>query len=155
MECDVYGVCGQFASCNSQSSPICSCLTGFEPKNKVEWNRQNWTEGCVRRAPLQQCERYINQNTSEDSNADGFLKLQMVKVPGFADGSSLTLLSETCRSQCLENICCVAYSYDADIGCMSWTGNLIDIQQFSNGGLNLYIRVAHTELGKHCMLVVI
>lgn len=34
MECDVYGVCGTFASCNSQSSPICSCLKGFEPRNK-------------------------------------------------------------------------------------------------------------------------
>lgn len=132
----VYGVCGHFASCNSQSSPICSCLKGFEPRNKEEWNKQNWTEGCVRRTPLQQCERYRNQNTSEDSKADGFLKLQMLKVPDFADGSSLTLSSETCRSRCLENCSCAAYSYDADIGCMSWTGNLVDIQQFKNGGLD-------------------
>ncbi|RHN45867.1 putative protein kinase RLK-Pelle-DLSV family [Medicago truncatula] len=155
MECDVYGVCGHFASCNSQSSPICSCLKGFEPRNKEEWNKQNWTEGCVRRTPLQQCERYRNQNTSEDSNADGFLKLPMVKVPDFADGSSLTLSSETCKSQCLENCSCVAYSYDADIGCMSWTGNLVDIQKFSNGGLDLYIRVAHTELDKEKNMKVI
>jgi len=30
---------------------------------------------------------------------------------------------------------------------MSWTGNLIDIQQFQNGGLDLYVRVAYAELG--------
>ncbi|PNY12297.1 G-type lectin S-receptor-like serine/threonine-kinase, partial [Trifolium pratense] len=154
-ECDIYGVCGTFASCNSQNSPICSCLKGFEPKNKEEWNRQNWTEGCVRRTPLQQCERERNQNTSADKKADGFLKLQMVKVPDFADGSSLTLSSDTCRNQCLENCSCVAYSYDADIGCMSWSGNLVDIQQFSNGGLYLYIRVAHTELDKERNITVI
>ncbi|XP_045799177.1 G-type lectin S-receptor-like serine/threonine-protein kinase At1g11300 isoform X2 [Trifolium pratense] len=153
-ECDIYGVCGTFASCNSQNSPICSCLKGFEPKNKEEWNRQNWT-GCVRRTPLQQCERERNQNTSADKKADGFLKLQMVKVPDFADGSSLTLSSDTCRNQCLENCSCVAYSYDADIGCMSWSGNLVDIQQFSNGGLYLYIRVAHTELDKERNITVI
>jgi hypothetical protein len=42
-----------------------------------------------------------------------------------------------------------------DIGCMSWTGNLGDMQQLSNGGLILYIHVAHTELGKNCILAVI
>ncbi|CAK8541408.1 unnamed protein product [Lathyrus sativus] len=145
-ECDVHGVCGHFASCNSESSPICSCLKGFEPRNKEEWNKQNWTGGCVRRTPLQHCERDRNQNASADNKADGFLKLQMVKVPDFADASSLTVSSESCRSRCLENCSCVSYSYDTDIGCMSWTGNLTDIRQFSNGGLDLYIRVAQAEL---------
>ncbi|XP_058736911.1 G-type lectin S-receptor-like serine/threonine-protein kinase At1g11300 isoform X1 [Vicia villosa] len=146
MECDVYGVCGHFASCNSESSPICSCLKGFEPRNKAEWNKQNWIGGCVRRTPLQLCERDRNQNVIADDKADGFLKLQMVKVPDFADGSSLTVSSDTCRSRCLENCSCVSYSYDDDIGCISWTGNLIDIRQFSSGGLDLYIRVAQAEL---------
>ena len=54
-ECDVYGTCGAFGSCNSQTSPFCSCLPGFEPKNTEEWNRGNWTSGCLRRTPLQ-CE---------------------------------------------------------------------------------------------------
>ncbi|WJX81682.1 non-specific serine/threonine protein kinase [Trifolium repens] len=72
MECDIYGVCGIFASCNSHNSPICSCLKEFKPKNKEEWNRENWTEGCVRRTPLQQCERERNQNTTADKKAYGF-----------------------------------------------------------------------------------
>ncbi|TKY66128.1 G-type lectin S-receptor serine/threonine-protein kinase [Spatholobus suberectus] len=146
-ECDVYGVCGPFAICNSQSSPTCSCLKGFEPRNREEWNRKNWTSGCVRSTSLQ-CERVSNQNTSADNKADGFLKLQTVKVPDFADGSSLSLQPNMCRSRCLENCSCIAYSYNAEIGCISWTGNLIDMQQFSDGGLDLYIRVAYTELDK-------
>ncbi|KAK7373641.1 hypothetical protein VNO80_07056 [Phaseolus coccineus] len=146
-ECDVYGVCGPFAVCNSQSSPTCSCLKGFEPRNKEEWNRQNWTSGCFRRTPLK-CERTSNQNKSADYTEDGFLELKMVKVPDFSDGSALRLQPDMCRSRCLENCSCIAYSYDADIGCMSWTENLMDIQKFSNGGLDLHVRVAYTELDK-------
>ncbi|XP_061371244.1 G-type lectin S-receptor-like serine/threonine-protein kinase At1g11330, partial [Gastrolobium bilobum] len=144
-DCDVYGICGAFASCSSQGSPICSCLKGFEPRNKEDWNRQNWTSGCVKSTPLQ-CERTNNQNKSVDSNkVDGFLTLQMIKVPDFAQGSSVT--QDACRSGCLENCSCIAYAYDNAIGCMSWNGDLIDIQQFPSGGTDLYIRVAYTELG--------
>ncbi|RDY00158.1 G-type lectin S-receptor-like serine/threonine-protein kinase, partial [Mucuna pruriens] len=141
--CDIYGICGPFTSCNAQSSPICSCLKGFEARNKEEWSRQNWTSGCVRNTHLQ-CERVKNQNSSIDTKEDGFLTLQMVKVPDFPEGSPVT--SDICRSQCLENCSCVAYSHDHGIGCMTWTGNLLDIQQFSSGGLDLYVRVAYTEL---------
>ncbi|KAK7373642.1 hypothetical protein VNO80_07057 [Phaseolus coccineus] len=144
-DCDVYGICGPFTSCNAQSKPICSCLKGFEPRNKEEWNGKNWTGGCVRRTPLK-CERVKNQNTSTDAKKDGFLKLQMVKVPDFLEGSPVE--SDICRSKCLENCSCVAYSHDDGIGCMSWTANLLDMQQFSEGGLDLYVRVAHSELDK-------
>ncbi|KAK7395391.1 hypothetical protein VNO78_15948 [Psophocarpus tetragonolobus] len=144
-DCDVYGMCGPFTSCNAESSPICSCLKGFEPRNKEEWNRQNLTGGCARRTPLQ-CERVKHQNTSTDTKEDGFFKLKIVKVPDFAKGSPVTL--DICRRQCLENFSCVAYSHDEGIGCMSSTGNLLDMQQFSCGGLDLYVRVAYTELDK-------
>ncbi|XP_027350173.1 G-type lectin S-receptor-like serine/threonine-protein kinase At1g11300 [Abrus precatorius] len=152
-DCDVYGICGAFASCNSQTSPICTCLKGFEPRNIEEWNRQNWTNGCISRTPLQ-CERANHQSRSVDSNKpDGFLRLEMVKVPDFAEGSSVT--QDQCQSQCLENCTCIAYSYDAVIGCMTWSGSLIDIQQFTLGGSDLYIRVAYTELGKGRNIIVI
>jgi hypothetical protein len=142
-ECDVYGKCGAFGSCNSQNTPICSCLRGFEPKNTEEWNRGNWTSGCVRRTPLQ-CER-VN-NGSEGGKKDGFLKLTMMKVPDLADWSSA--LEETCINQCLENCSCIAYAYDSGIGCMPWTRSLIDLQKFSSGGVDLYVRLAYSELGR-------
>ncbi|XP_059436890.1 G-type lectin S-receptor-like serine/threonine-protein kinase At1g11300 [Corylus avellana] len=140
-ECDVYGKCGAFGSCNSQNTPICSCLRGFEPKNTEEWNRGNWTSGCVRRTPLQ-CER-VN-NGSDGGKKDGFLKLTMMKVPDLADWSSAR--EENCRNQCLENCSCIAYAFDASIGCMPWTRSLIDLQKFSSGGIDLYVRLAYSEL---------
>ena len=143
-ECDVYGTCGAFGSCNSRTSPICSCLPGFEPKNTEEWNRGNWTSGCLRRTPLQ-CER-VNTTGNEASKMDEFLKLKMMKVPDFADLSPAN--EDYCRQQCLENCSCIAYAYDIGTGCMQWTRNLIDIQKFSSGGVDLYIRVAYSELGE-------
>jgi hypothetical protein len=142
-ECDVYGKCGAFGSCNPQNSPICSCLWGFEPKNTEEWNRENWTSGCVRRTPLQ-CER-VN-NGSEGEKKDEFLKLTMMKVPYLADWS--TTLEENCSTQCLENCSCIAYAYDSGIGCMTWTGSLIDLQKFSSGGADVYVRLADSKLGR-------
>ncbi|KAK7327995.1 hypothetical protein VNO77_22089 [Canavalia gladiata] len=143
-ECDVYGVCGAFGICGSQSSPICSCLKGFEPRNREEWNTQNWTGGCVRRTTLQ-CESAKSVNGSVNRQEDDFLKLQLVKVPDHAEWSWVKT-QDTCRSQCLNNCTCIAYSYDDGIGCMTWSVNLIDIQQFSNGGIDLYIRLAKSDL---------
>ena len=142
--CDVYGTCGAFGSCNSMSSPICSCLEGFEPKNTEEWNRQNWTSGCVRRTPLQ-CGRV---NTSgEAGKMDGFLKLSLMKVPDFVEWSAAQ--EDECRQQCLQNCSCIAYAIDSGTGCMALTQTLIDAQKYSNGsGVDLYIRVAHSELGE-------
>ncbi|XVF79444.1 hypothetical protein PTKIN_Ptkin14bG0223500 [Pterospermum kingtungense] len=142
-DCDVYGKCGAFGSCDSTKSPICSCLRGFEPKNREEWNRENWTSGCVRSTPLQ-CQN-VN-NGSKARREDGFLKLKMMKVPAFPEWSSVA--NGNREDNCLKNCSCVAYAYDAGIGYMFWTGNLIDIQKLTRQGVDLYIRLAHTELDK-------
>ncbi|KAJ7968436.1 G-type lectin S-receptor-like serine/threonine-protein kinase [Quillaja saponaria] len=142
-ECDVYGKCGTFGICNYLSSPICSCLRGYKPTNKEEWNQKNWTNGCVRRVPLQ-CERA--KNGSEAGKGDGFLKMEMVKVPYLGVWSSS--LGDKCRTQCIANCSCIAYANVGGIGCISWSGNLTDIQKFSSGGDDLYLRVAFSELDK-------
>ncbi|XP_028803292.1 G-type lectin S-receptor-like serine/threonine-protein kinase At1g11330 [Neltuma alba] len=92
-ECDVYGKCGPFGICNKQSSPICSCLRGFEPNNKEEWARQNWTGGCVRREALQ-CER-DNNNVSQGGQADGFLKVGKCLGCMFWNGDLVDLMSNS------------------------------------------------------------
>ncbi|KAK1557109.1 hypothetical protein Q3G72_018055 [Acer saccharum] len=143
-DCDVYGWCGAFGSCNPDNKPICSCLRGFEPKNIQEWNRRNWTNGCVRKRPLL-CER-INK-TGEVGKEDGFLKLETMKLPYFVERSSIPVTK--CREHCFNNCSCIAYAYDAGIGCMTWTGSLVDINKFpSGGGADLYIRLSHSELGE-------
>ncbi|XP_039683878.1 G-type lectin S-receptor-like serine/threonine-protein kinase At1g11330 [Medicago truncatula] len=152
LECDVYGICGAFASCSSLFSPICICLRGFEPRNIQEWNGHNWTGGCVRRTTLQ-CSRDNNKTTRRKE--DAFLKLQTVKVPAFAEALAVT--PDICRSLCLENCSCLAYSHDSVIGCMSWTGKLLDIQQLESGGLDLYVCTAYAELdrGRNKTLIIV
>ncbi|GLT45644.1 hypothetical protein SLA2020_194620 [Shorea laevis] len=140
-ECEVYGKCGPFGSCDSQKQTICSCLSGFEPKNTKEWKRGIWTSGCVRSTTLQ-CHR---TNSGKDvGKEDSFLKLEMMKMPDFARQWSADTEDE-CRNWCLNNCSCIAYAYDVSIGCMSWNVTLIDIQKFSIGGMDLYIRLAYSE----------
>ncbi|KAF8038825.1 hypothetical protein BT93_B1388 [Corymbia citriodora subsp. variegata] len=140
--CDVYGQCGPFGICNANKSPICSCLRGFEPKNSEEWSRGNWSSGCIRKSLLQ-CNGTTN-GSSTAGTKDGFLKLEMMKVPN--SGIFYSTLEDECPGNCSINCSCVAYAYDPGVGCMFWIGDLIDLQKFSVGGTNLYVRLAHSEL---------
>lgn len=141
--CETYGKCGPFGSCNSQDSPICTCLRGFYPRNNQDWSSGNWTSGCVRRVPLN-CEG--NNGTDNRSGEDGFLKLQKIKISGYSARWSGP--EDQCQGRCLGNCSCIAYGFDVGIGCMFWSGTLIDIQIFPSGsGSDLYIRVANSELG--------
>ena len=142
IECSVYGLCGAFGSCDRNSSPVCNCLRGFEPRSLEEWNKNNWTSGCVRKAPLQ-CESL--RNGGEAKQQDGFMKLANMKVPDFAE--RFDLLEDQCRTQCLENCSCLAYAYDVNIGCMSWSVDLIDMEKFPSGGVDLNIRLSSSEFG--------
>nr|KJB12744.1 hypothetical protein B456_002G034400 [Gossypium raimondii] len=144
-DCDVYGKCGAFGICDSTKRPICSCLKGFKPRNIEEWSRGNWSSGCFRTTPLH-CQRDNNNGSEAGQGDDGFLKLKKMKVPAFPDQSSIT--NGECKDQCMKNCSCVAYAYDAGIGCMLWSGDLIDVQKFSNRGVDLYIRLPSSELGK-------
>ncbi|TYH86360.1 hypothetical protein ES332_D01G037100v1, partial [Gossypium tomentosum] len=145
-DCDVYGKCGAFGICDSTKRPICSCLKGFKPRNIEEWSRGNWSSGCFRTTPLH-CQRDNNNGCEAGQGDDGFLKLKKMKVPAFPDQSSIT--NGECKDQCMKNCSCVAYAYDAGIGCMLWSGDLIDVQKFSNRGVDLYIRLTSSELGRN------
>ncbi|TYG59134.1 hypothetical protein ES288_D08G277500v1 [Gossypium darwinii] len=151
-ECALYGKCGAFGICNSQKPSICSCMKGFKPNNIDEWNSGNWTHGCTRINPLR-CHRVNNTDSEPDDNEYGFLKLERIKVPDFAEWSEH--LENECKNRCLNNCSCIAYAFDAGIGCMSWSKDLIDIQKFSYGGLDLYIRLPRSELDKKNITVAI
>ncbi|KAM7530731.1 hypothetical protein LguiB_034141 [Lonicera macranthoides] len=147
-ECDVYGKCGPYGSCNSQDLPICSCLRGFVPRVLEEWKRGNWTSGCVRRTQLL-CER--NSTSGEQGKEDGYFRLTTMKVPDFAQWSNAP--EGNCGRECLNNCSCTATAYYPGIGCMEWHGSLVDVQKFSaGGGVDLYVRVAYSELGNMFLL---
>ena len=68
-KCENYGLCGVYATCNINNSPVCACLKGFLPKSPKQWDSADWSDGCVRRTPL------------ECNDGDGFLKRTRVKLP--------------------------------------------------------------------------
>ncbi|KAF6159057.1 hypothetical protein GIB67_032674 [Kingdonia uniflora] len=141
-ECELYNKCGNFGTCDTLNSPICSCIKGFEPKSNNDWNSGNWSGGCMRKKELQ-CDRNA---TVQGGVKDGFLALEGVKLPDFADLKILTD-GKTCRNECLNNCSCIAYSSASGIGCLKWGHDLLDIQHFQDGKEILYIRIHDSELG--------
>nr|GME01322.1 G-type lectin S-receptor-like serine/threonine-protein kinase At2g19130 [Ipomoea batatas] len=49
--CQVYAYCGAFSICRN-SLPFCNCLDGFEHKSDADWNRSDFSGGCVRETAL-------------------------------------------------------------------------------------------------------
>ncbi|CAL5335868.1 unnamed protein product [Camellia sinensis] len=137
--CDYYKRCGSYGSCNIENIPVCSCLSKFVPKYPKQWENRDWSDGCVRRTPL------------DCRNGDGFLKYSHYKMPDTRYSSfnkSMTL--RECELVCLKNCSCTAYT-NLDIrgggsGCLLWFDELIDMREFSENGQDIYIRMASSEL---------
>ncbi|KAM5588476.1 hypothetical protein ABKV19_006759 [Rosa sericea] len=152
--CDIYGACGPFGVCKANESQICRCLKGFVPKSHQEWSKGDWTGGCVRKTELfcerQKTKKSVPLQGKQDDNDDGFWKIVGAKVPDYYE--YITPFNEytpnECKTQCLNNCSCLAYAYVNNIGCLVWSKDLYDIQKFSKGGADLYIRLARKELGE-------
>ncbi|KAK9092228.1 hypothetical protein Syun_027139 [Stephania yunnanensis] len=131
-DCNSYGKCGAFGSCNSNNVQICSCLPGFEFKSS---NKES--QHCVRKRKLL-C-----------GQGDGFLKLEKVKLP---DTSNATVHMgwsiKDCEVECMNNCSCTGYSsaYVDGSGCLAWFGDLVDVREFTEGGQELFVRVDAIEL---------
>ncbi|RXH99310.1 hypothetical protein DVH24_011635 [Malus domestica] len=76
-----------------------------------------------------------------------FSKMSSVKLPDFHE-LILFLDREECKIQCLSNCSCLAYVYVDNIGCLIWSNELIDIQEFSSNGQDIFIRLQHTKFGQ-------
>ena len=139
-QCENYAYCGAYATCNANSSPECACLEGFVSKSPKDWNSVDWSDGCVRRTQL------------ECNDGDGFLKYTGVKLPDTSSSwFNMTMSLKECEGLCKKNCSCTAYS-NLDVrgkgsGCLLWFGNLNDMRVFSQGGQDIYIRLANSELG--------
>ncbi|XP_015578165.2 G-type lectin S-receptor-like serine/threonine-protein kinase B120 isoform X2 [Ricinus communis] len=141
-DCEFYNFCGDFGVCTASENPRCRCMEGFEPRNEHQWRRGNWSGGCVRRSPLR-CQR----NTSiggGSSTDDKFKELKCNKLPDFVDVHGVLPL-EDCQILCLSDCSCNAYAVVANIGCMIWGENLIDVQDFGRPGIVMHLRLAASE----------
>ncbi|KAL1560144.1 G-type lectin S-receptor-like serine/threonine-protein kinase isoform X1 [Salvia divinorum] len=135
--CDDYDKCGSFGVCEFGRAPICDCLTGFIPRLAEEWAQFDWAGGCSRRTPLN-C-----------STGAGFRRFSRVKVPdtsaSFVDENARN--EEECEAACLRDCSCVAYARTEATGCVVWSGELLDIRVYEEGGQELFVKMPLSELG--------
>ncbi|XP_037493948.1 G-type lectin S-receptor-like serine/threonine-protein kinase At4g03230 isoform X2 [Jatropha curcas] len=137
--CSVLDACGSFSSCNSNNKLACKCLPGFRPKVQAHWDNREFSSGCTRNSTC-------NEN-------DIFLKLKKMKVSN--TDSRIDDINETeCEKNCLQNCQCVAYSYTqnensertAPSTCWIWTEELKYLQEDYDGGHNISVRLARSDL---------
>ena len=136
--CNNYKQCGSYGYCDSNTSPVCNCIHGFKPRNK--WDLRDDFDGCVRKTRLS-CD-----------GTDGFVRLKNMKLPD----TTKTIVDrgigiEECEARCLKHCNCTAFA-NTDIrnggsGCVIWTGDMLDIRYFAEGGQDLYVRLAAADLG--------
>ncbi|XP_059279488.1 G-type lectin S-receptor-like serine/threonine-protein kinase At4g27290 isoform X1 [Lycium ferocissimum] len=136
--CDTYSLCGAYGSCDIENSPVCGCLEKFVAKYPQQWEKGDWSKGCVRRKPF-------------DCNKEhAFLKYSGIKLPATKYSQyNKTMTLDRCRQVCSSNCSCKAYS-SLDIrnggkGCLFWFGELIDIKKMP-GGQDIYIKMDSSEL---------
>ncbi|GLT61434.1 hypothetical protein SLA2020_341390 [Shorea laevis] len=49
---DTYGRCGAYSYCDNTQLPPCQCLEGFQSRFPSKWSSMDWSQGCVRKRPL-------------------------------------------------------------------------------------------------------
>nr|XP_043620432.1 G-type lectin S-receptor-like serine/threonine-protein kinase At4g27290 [Erigeron canadensis] len=137
--CDEYNVCGPFASCNINNSPVCDCLKGFEATSPEQWRVADWSQGCRRKIPM------------DCGPGEGFKEYFNLKLPdtqGSWYDQSMTI--KECERMCKSNCSCTAYTKSnisgTGSGCLMWFGELIDMRTFDENGDSLFIRLPPSEL---------
>ncbi|TKY66923.1 G-type lectin S-receptor serine/threonine-protein kinase [Spatholobus suberectus] len=143
--CSVFNACGNFGSCNSKYESLCKCLPGFKPNSIESWNAGDFSGGCSRKTNV----------CSGDANSDTFLSLKMMKV-GNPDAQFNAKNEEECKSECLNNCQCYAYSYvdtekarlgdGGDVNCWIWSEDLNNLEEEYEDGCDLHVRVAVSDI---------
>ncbi|KAJ0966040.1 hypothetical protein J5N97_027178 [Dioscorea zingiberensis] len=145
LQCQIYSFCGPFSICTETGGPVCSCLQGFEPASKKDWDSGSWKGGCVRRTSLL-CEN--NSTVINNGQEDKFSMIPDMQLPV---NSKALLISnvEQCQVACLNNCSCTAYAYNGS-ACLIWSSELLNLQQPISGGNSpvgtLFLRLAASEL---------
>ncbi|KAI8002003.1 putative G-type lectin S-receptor-like serine/threonine-protein kinase [Camellia lanceoleosa] len=143
-KCEEYNQRGSFRKCSMIVSVVpCNCIDGFGPKDSDQWRKGDWFGGCSRKEALE-CGR--------NDSGDGFLAVEGVNLPDFASTVAAENIEE-CEGKCLTNCSCNAFAFVVGIRCMMWSGDLVDVEEFTEGGNTLYVRLAKSELGMSSILL--
>ncbi|KAH0760293.1 hypothetical protein KY290_023786 [Solanum tuberosum] len=136
--CDTHSLCGAYGSCDIDDTPVCGCLEKFVARYPQQWEKGDWSEGCVRRTPLNCKKEHV------------FIKYSRIKLPNTKYSQyNKTMTLKGCRQVCSRNCSCTAYSSldisNGDKGCLLWFGELVDIRKLSEGGQDIFIKMDSSE----------
>ncbi|CAJ2648785.1 unnamed protein product [Trifolium pratense] len=135
-QCDNYKECGPYSVCDTNANPVCVCVKGFSPKNEQAWKLRDGSDGCVR-------------NTNLDCESDKFYHMENVKLPETSSVFvNMTMGIDECGDLCHRNCSCTGYAYVTTdgSGCVMWFGVLFDIRSYSDGGQDLFVRLAASDI---------
>uniref|UniRef100_A0A803L8I7 non-specific serine/threonine protein kinase n=1 Tax=Chenopodium quinoa TaxID=63459 RepID=A0A803L8I7_CHEQI len=137
--CNLYKVCGNFGSCNSNNGLVCKCFPGFKPSQPNRWNSGTFSEGCLPRSVP----------CSRDYNTDLFLRMPMMKVSTPDKNETV----ENCTAACLADCDCVAYSCGtanctatSNEMCLRWNNPPTDLQEDYPNGFTIFIRSTLSDI---------
>ncbi|KAI3728802.1 hypothetical protein L6452_17445 [Arctium lappa] len=135
--CQVYAICGSFGTCRETGLPFCSCLTGFKPSSESDWNQSDFSGGCVKKT---------NLSCGRNAESPEFLMIRVMDLP--PNSSVAVGSSGECRTNCLNNCSCNAYSF-VNNQCSVWDGELLNISEDDSNGKTIYVKVASKDLPHH------
>ncbi|GMI74788.1 hypothetical protein like AT2G19130 [Hibiscus trionum] len=141
-QCGVYAFCGAFGSCNDTSLSSCTCLSGFQPTSRRNWDQQVYSGGCVRKAELQ-----CSDSSVGAGREDRFSESRFTIFPTNPQ-DTMDVSSVECKSTCLKNCSCTAYSFENN-RCLIWIGDLLNLQHLGEddtAGKVLYVKLAASEI---------
>ncbi|KAI3502235.1 hypothetical protein L1887_30267 [Cichorium endivia] len=133
-QCEVYASCGAFGTCRQSGLPFCNCLTGFKPRSESDWNQSDFSGGCLRKQDLP-CGRHVEKSD--------FLMITVKNLP--PNNSVAVGSSGECRSNCLNNCSCNAYSF-VENHCLVWDGDLLNLWEEDASGKAIYVKVASKDI---------
>ncbi|XP_018443883.2 S-locus-specific glycoprotein S13 isoform X2 [Raphanus sativus] len=136
--CDPLYLCGSYSYCDLNTSPNCNCIRGFVPKNRQQWDLREGSEGCVRTTQL-------------SCTGDGFLRLNNMKLPDTKTATVDRRIDvKKCEERCLSDCNCTSFATadvrNGGLGCVFWTGDLVEMRKQAVGGQDLYVRLNAADL---------
>nr|QUS47409.1 S receptor kinase [Raphanus sativus] len=136
--CDTLYFCGSYSYCDLNTSPICNCIRGFVPKNQERWDLRDGSQGCIRTTRL-------------SCSGDGFFQLNNMNLPDTKRATvDRTIDVRKCEERCLSDCNCTSFATadvrNGGLGCVFWTGELVEIRKQVVGGQDLYVRLNAADL---------
>ncbi|XP_024175832.1 G-type lectin S-receptor-like serine/threonine-protein kinase SD2-2 [Rosa chinensis] len=122
-KCRVFGLCGRFGVCDSETAEPCECPSGFKPVDESGWDSGDYSGGCERFGDVP-CEE----------RDDGFVEVQVESLAESWHNSSITG-RDGCEKMCLQVCSCIGFQYNERSSlCRHYFGSVSNLRNLSSDG---------------------